>query len=185
MLKIQCTWAWEVRSNTVFAFSIIVAWIVRAGIRLNFNHNNIITIYTPHPPPSHRYTHWSSLHLRVHTCTHTHTPLHMQFSITDITSYSGLITNKFWQLKSSTPVIASRRLYSITLHPLKDPELMYRVHQYFQELNVKQLMQEVSLVQDHLQRLIPSVPDKKSLLDHCHMNNIKGKQIYFPTLFSF
>ena len=50
---------------------------------------------------------------------------------------------------------------AITLHPLKDPKLMYRMHQYAQELKVKRLMQEVSVVQGDIERITHLVPEEK------------------------
>lgn len=51
---------------------------------------------------------------------------------------------------------------AITLHPLKDPKLMYRVHQYSQELKIKTLMQEVSIVQGDIERITKLTPEDKS-----------------------
>ena len=50
---------------------------------------------------------------------------------------------------------------AITLHPLKDPKLMYRMHQYAQELKLKRLMQEVSVVQGDIERITHLVPEEK------------------------
>ena len=65
-------------------------------------------------------------------------------------------------------ILATDKLYTsesvknaITLHPLKDPELMYQVHQYIKELKVKQLMQKVSLVQGDIERITHFVPEDK------------------------
>ena len=55
---------------------------------------------------------------------------------------------------SSTPATASRSI-AITLHLLKDPKLMYHMHQYAQEIKLKRLMQEVSVVQGDIERMVP------------------------------
>ena len=51
---------------------------------------------------------------------------------------------------------------AITLHPLKDPKLMYRMHQYAQELRIKRLMREVSVVQGDIERITKLIPVDKS-----------------------
>ena len=47
---------------------------------------------------------------------------------------------------------------AISLHPIKDPKLMYRVHQYAQELRLKRMMGEVAGLQRDIQRVSRLVP---------------------------
>ena len=49
---------------------------------------------------------------------------------------------------------------AITLHPLKDPQLMYRMHQYAQELALKRMVRRVSALQQDLERVSRLVPEK-------------------------
>ena len=78
-----------------------------------------------------------------------HTPLQTrQIFWTD---YKKVLPNP--ELYTSEPVKAT-----ISLHPIKDPHLMYRVHQYMQELRLQSLMQEASHVQADIQGITKLVP---------------------------
>ena len=66
-------------------------------------------------------------------------------------------------------VLQSPELYTnedvkkaITLHPLKQPELMYRVHQYLLELRLKNLLQNAILLQSNIEDVTQYLPEEAS-----------------------
>lgn len=69
-------------------------------------------------------------------------------------------------------IIPTKELYSsssvrkaITLHPLKDPRLMYRMHQYAQQLRLDRVMKTAASVQNEIERITDLVPRDMSHYD--------------------
>ena len=97
-------------------------------------------------------------------------PLH---PLTNTHTHTHKASTLFWT--DYKRILPSPELYrtedvkkAITLHPLKDPKLMYRVHQYLQEVRIKQLMHKVSSIQEDIQYITSLLPENMSRYNHWH-----------------
>ena len=60
--------------------------------------------------------------------------------------------------KSDKLYTSAAVLAAITIHPIKDPNIMLRVHQYLEEVRLRRLMNNVRKVQTGISRVSHLVP---------------------------
>ena len=56
-----------------------------------------------------------------------------------------------------------RMLHAITMHPVTDPVVMYKIHRYLTELELNKTFVETRTLQNAIKDMLPYLPDGKDL----------------------
>lgn len=54
--------------------------------------------------------------------------------------------------------------HAITLHPINDPVIMYKIHRYLTELELNRTFVETRTLQNAIKDMLPYLPDGKCIM---------------------